>query len=260
MAIPRRNCPNLAKPSCGPTPAVLCKASSNLRVPSGTEPRPGWRWLARLFESQFLYLRTNFRVPTVFVCAPAKSSSNACPAFERFRYLRRGARDFSASHSSSARGDFFTASHRSYFRSPAGISTDFAFAKRLKSLLTRAGCRSALESWSWLDNKLKLPLRRAGGASRHSVLAYRVRKTVSVRALAEIDLTTFGCLVDFLLQQSRAGRAIPTSWNCAQAARAPLTPRRRAHRASYWPFGREKPALSARHHFFALRNSKSGPR
>ena len=23
-------------------------------------------------------------------------------------------------------------------------------------------CRSALESWSWLDNKLKLPLRRAG--------------------------------------------------------------------------------------------------
>ena len=47
------------------------------------------------------------------------------------------------------------------------------------------------------------------------------------------------CLVDFLLQQSRAGRAIPTSKNCAQAARAPLTPRRRAQRAFYWPSGRE---------------------
>jgi hypothetical protein len=36
-------------------------------------------------------------------------------------------------------------------------------------------------------------------------------KTVFVRALAEIDQTTLGCLIDFLLQQSRAGRAIPTS-------------------------------------------------
>ncbi len=38
------------------------------------------------------------------------------------------------------------------------------------------------------------------------------------------------------------GRAIPTSWNCPQAGQAPLTPRRRAHRASYWPSGREKGA------------------
>ncbi len=37
LANPRRNCPNLAKPSCGPTPAVLCKTSSSLRVPSGTD-------------------------------------------------------------------------------------------------------------------------------------------------------------------------------------------------------------------------------
>ncbi len=34
----------------------LCKEKPNLRVPSGTAHRPGWRWLARLFESQFLYL------------------------------------------------------------------------------------------------------------------------------------------------------------------------------------------------------------
>jgi hypothetical protein len=48
-------------------------------------------------------------------------------------------------------------------------------------------------------------VRRGDGASRHAVLAYRERKIVFVRALAEIDQTTLGCLVDFLLQQSRAG-------------------------------------------------------
>ena len=36
----------------------LCKEKPNLRVPSGTAHRPGWRWLARLFESQL------FNVPT----------------------------------------------------------------------------------------------------------------------------------------------------------------------------------------------------
>ena len=39
------------------------------------------------------------------------------------------------------------------------------------------GCRSALEIWNWLGNKLELPLRRAGGAFRHSVGAIRARKT-----------------------------------------------------------------------------------
>ncbi len=47
------------------------------------------------------------------------------------------------------------------------------------------------------------------------------------------------CLTKFLLQQSRAGRTIPTCGNCAQAARAALTPGRRAQRASYWPSGKE---------------------
>ncbi len=59
-----RGLPSLAKPSCGPPPAVLCKASSNLRVPSGTEPRPGWRWLAHSYGVLFLYLLTNSRPPT----------------------------------------------------------------------------------------------------------------------------------------------------------------------------------------------------
>ena len=62
-------------------------------------------------------------------------------------------------------------------------------------------------------------------------------KIAFVRALAEIDQTTEGCLVDFLIQQSRADRAIPTSWNCPQAGQAPLTPRGRAQRAFYCPFG-----------------------
>jgi hypothetical protein len=36
-------------------------------------------------------------------------------------------------------------------------------------------------------------------------LAYRERKTVSVRALAEINQNNLRCLIDFLLQQLRAG-------------------------------------------------------
>ncbi len=35
-----------------PPPAGLCKEKPNLRVPSGTEPRPGWRRLARPIGSQ----------------------------------------------------------------------------------------------------------------------------------------------------------------------------------------------------------------
>ncbi len=120
-----------------------------------------------------------------------------------------------------------------------------------------------------------------------------LRPTNFVRALAEIDQTTLGCLVDFLLQQSRAGaarhakagffsaklrwrrpekRLCPTvivrapAKSCSNAcpafkrfrslgvargvfaelcdanpAKAPVgPPRRRAHRASYYPVGREK--------------------
>ncbi len=37
-----------------------------------------------------------------------------------------------------------------------------------------------------------------------------------------------------------------TVFDCARAARAALTPGRRAHRAFYWPAGRENPSLSAR--------------
>ncbi len=162
------------------------------------------------------------------------------------------------------------------FRSPAGISIDFAYAKRLKSLFRRAGDR--------LGNKLKLASGRPGPAyaaeavpsgtrywpagrekpspsarQRNLIQTQKMRlndfatlgaargilrelpcagggptkakrtpakhptgapggrclpapgighsgeKTVFVRALAEIDQTTLGCLVDFLLQQSRAG-------------------------------------------------------
>ena len=152
-----------------PPPAVLCKASSNLRVPSGTEPRPGWRRLARLFESQFLYLPTYSRLP-----GPRQRALSA----------------------------------------RLGDSFYFAISEIVESLFRR-GART-LRVFYWpAGGNLHCP--RAGGNRSNNV----------------------SCLIDFLLQQSRAGRAIPTSKNCAQAARAPLTPRRRAQRAFYWPSGRE---------------------
>ena len=62
-------------------------------------------------------------------------------------------------------------------RAPGEIISDKLIVYRLDFLLRRgARCRSALESWSWLGNRRELPLRRAGGASRHSVLPIRARK------------------------------------------------------------------------------------
>ncbi len=128
-----------------------------------------------------------------------------------------------------------------------------------------------------------------GASYIHSVLSLcrcrrpekRLCPTVSSRALAGINQNNSRCLIDFLLQQSRAGfLAIPcdanpakapkgrspagistdfahakrvkslfkragdryrsaTRENWPQAGRAALTPGRRAHRASYWPGGRE---------------------
>ncbi len=73
-----------------------------------------------------------------------------------------------------------------YFGRPRGFHLDCALAQRAKSLLRRAGdrCRSAREPG--------LPV-----------------ATCIVRALAEIDKTTLGCLVNFLFQQSRAGASYP---------------------------------------------------
>ena len=67
--------------------------------------------------------------------------------------------------------------------------------------------------------------------------------TCIVRALVEIDQTTLGCLVNFLLQQSRgaarhSNRAVSTLTK-ARAVTRTRPPRRRAHRAFYWPDGRE---------------------
>ena len=56
------------------------------------------------------------------------------------------------------------------------IATDVTQRTGAVTAAARGRGRSALESWSWLGNKLKLPLRRAGGASRHSALAIRARK------------------------------------------------------------------------------------
>ena len=43
----------------GPPPAGLCKEKPNLRVSSGTSPRPGWRRLARPYGSQLFSWQTN---------------------------------------------------------------------------------------------------------------------------------------------------------------------------------------------------------
>ncbi len=44
-------------------PAVLCREKPSPRVPSGTEPRPGWRRLARPKGSQLSYWPPNSRAP-----------------------------------------------------------------------------------------------------------------------------------------------------------------------------------------------------
>ena len=64
--------PELGQALFGPTPAVLCKASSNLRVPSGTEPRPGWRGLAHSAGVQISCLQPNSQAPS-----PSKTTSAA---------------------------------------------------------------------------------------------------------------------------------------------------------------------------------------
>ena len=89
----------LLLPSCGPTPAVLCKASSNLRVPSGTEPRPGWRRLARPYGSQFPNNTDQFPIArpetTGSDRAPGEIISDKLTVYRLDFLLRRGARGFS---------------------------------------------------------------------------------------------------------------------------------------------------------------------
>ena len=49
---------NLAPSFCGPTPV-----GKELRAPSSSSPRRGWRWLARPYGSQLLYFPPNTRAP-----------------------------------------------------------------------------------------------------------------------------------------------------------------------------------------------------
>ncbi len=79
--------------------------------------------------------------------------------------------------------------------------------------------RSALESWSWLGNKRELPLRRAGGASRHSVLAIRARKQSLAARLGDSFYFAKSEIVESLLRRggqeslSHADRLIPAGAN-----------------------------------------------
>ncbi len=135
-----------------------------------------------------------------------------------------------------------------------GDSFYFAVSKIVESLLRRgARGRSALESRSWLGNKLRLPC--AGGGptkakrtpAKHptgapggrclpaAVGAIRARKqSLTARWRKWIkQLTLFD---PFPTPAVARGRAIPTSWNCPYAGRA-VPPGTR-----YGPSGRKKRA------------------
>ena len=65
LANPRRNCPNLASPLTGR------RQRGTQRAPTSCAPRPGWRWLARLEESQLFNLSTG--------CKPFSEKTRPCP-------------------------------------------------------------------------------------------------------------------------------------------------------------------------------------
>jgi hypothetical protein len=119
------------------------------------------------------------------------------------------------------------AGHRRRPIEPGGADVTHCPKASVRSrVATARGCRWALESG--------LPM-----------------ATCIVRALVEIDQTTLGCLVNFLLQQSRgaarhSNRAVSTLTK-ARAVTRTHPPQGRAQRASYWPSGREifreKPSL-----------------
>ena len=75
--------------------AAGCFSGRSLRGLSEQTPVFGCRAAPGLCGAKLRTVIGRFRLnPTVSVRAPAKSYSNAYPAFERFRYLRRGARGF----------------------------------------------------------------------------------------------------------------------------------------------------------------------
>ncbi len=97
LAIPRRNCPNLAKPSCGPTPAAFAEKTPAFECRAAPRTARGGGG-ARPTGPQLLYLRLNSRArsekrlcPTVSDRAPGDSFYFAKSEIVE-SLLRRGAR------------------------------------------------------------------------------------------------------------------------------------------------------------------------
>ncbi len=133
-----------------------------------------------------------------------------------------------------------------------------------ETLRFESNCARALGLFS-SRNKPRSKIARVAATPRgasyihcvHSLFRWRqlvFQKTISVRAPGEIisdKLIVYR--LDFLLRRGarcrsalEPGLPVANFFDCPQAGQAPLTQRRRAHRAFYWPSGQEKRALAAR--------------
>ncbi len=232
------------------------------------------------------------RPKNVSVRAPAKSYSNAEHAFERFRYLRRGARGLRGTALRGRRPLRRAGAPKGRFTGHSGekpsssarlgeIISDKLTVYRLDFLLRRGARDFSLHFATQTQQK---PL--WGRAALEPGLPVA---TCMVRAL-ELSRSPAGISIDFayakrlksLLRRAGDQRCSATSWNWPQAGRAPRArgeramlriaitscetppkhptgaPRRRAHRASYWPDGRklaEKPPTPGEKH----QKQKAGP-
>ena len=119
-------------------------SGKELRAPSSSSRRVGWRRLARPYGSQFPNRQTNSRLPGPKQRAQTARLGKSClnnvnysnvfpPKACRAGFL---AIPCGANPAKAPKG-----------RSPAGISIDFAHAKRMKSLLKRAGDRQTGFDW-----------------------------------------------------------------------------------------------------------------
>ncbi len=112
--------------------------------------------------------------------------------------LRRGARGFSTNYSPSARWRKLAEQLTLFGQFPTPAIA------RGRAIPTSENCPQAGQA----------PLTPRGRCLPALGMGHPGEKTFSVRALAEIDQTTESCLIDFLLQQSRAGASRHTGGTC----------------------------------------------
>jgi hypothetical protein len=170
-----------------------------LRAPSSSSHRPRWRRLAHSAGVQFSCLPT--------------AAAKVQPLSAQCRLVEAGGPD-----ASPRGGRNFVAAPPATGPSPKkNLAPRSLSARQRNPVQTRA---LRLNDFATLG-----AARAPTGCSTGPPVA-----TCMVRALAEIDQTTFGCLIDFLLQQSRAGAArhskagvgSATSYDCPPRAAAQL--------------------------------------